>query len=401
MSTTTVQDAIPLNLRTRLTQPVRAMETLQILVVEDSPTDADLLIRALRDDLSTPFDTVLAESVDQAVAQVDDAIGLIVTDLNLPDSSGMQTFHRLRECSGDIPIVILSGLEDVELATELVRIGAQDYVVKGAAAESLGRVVRFAIERGRRIRAERERDQATRDLQIARDIQLSLYPSQGIDLPGIEIAGAVFSAEQACGDYYDFFAIPDGRYGITLGDVCGHGLPAALTMLQLRACLRLLAKQGKSPGEVIDGVHKGILHENTDQRRFASLFYATLDPATGVVDYASGGHAGWVLRSDGTSEQLDPTAMVLGLIEDIGQSADGRIQLNPGDVLVLVTDGFQETMSPERTLFGDQRLLTALRAPDHHSSAERIGNLCAAVQKFASGIQQQDDMTAVVVSVKL
>ncbi len=377
------------------------METLHILVVEDSPTDADLLIRALRDDLSAPFGTTLAESADEAVSKIDDRIGLIITDLNLPDSSGLQTFQRLRECSGDIPIVILSGLEDVELATELVRIGAQDYVVKGpAAAESLGRVVRFAIERGRRIQAERERDQATHDLQIARDIQQSLYPSQGIDLPDIEIAGAVYSAEQACGDYYDFFAIPDGRYGITLGDVCGHGLPAALTMLQLRACLRLLAKQGISPGEVIDGVHKGILHENADQRRFASLFYATLDPATGVVDYASAGHAGWVLRSDGTSEQLDPTAMVLGLIEDIGQGADGRIRLNRGDDLVLVTDGFQETMSPERTLFGDQRLLTALRKPDHATAAERIFSLCEAVQKFASGVEQQDDMTAVVVSMK-
>jgi serine phosphatase RsbU (regulator of sigma subunit) len=377
------------------------MGTLRILIVEDSPTDADLLIRALRDDLTIPFDSLLVESLDEALSEIDDEISLIITDLNLPDCSGLQTFQRLRECSGDIPIVILSGLEDVELATALVRIGAQDYVVKGAAtAESLGRVVRFAIERGRRIQAERERDQATRDLQIARDIQQSLYPSKGIDLPEFEIAGAVFSAEQACGDYYDFFAIPGGRYGITIGDVCGHGLPAALTMLQLRACLRLLAKQGISPGEVIDGVHKAILHEDADRRRFASLFYATLDPATGVVNFASAGHAGWVLRTDGTSEQLEPTAMILGLTDDIGRGVDGSTQLKPGDVLVLVTDGFQETTDHRRTLFGDQRLLAALREAKNASAADRIQSLCAAVQKFAAGAPQQDDMTAAIVSMK-
>ena len=278
-------------------------QTIRILIVEDSPCDADILIHSLKDGLSTPFQCDHVELLEDALIRLQaPGIGLVITDLNLPDSSGLHTFQQLREVAGDTPIVILSGLEDVELATESVRRGAQDYVVKGVTSELLSRIVRFAIERSLRIKAERERDHVTRELEIARQIQQSLYPAQGVSLPEFDIAGAVYSADHACGDYYDFFPLTAGKYAIALGDVCGHGLPAALMMLQVRACLRLLASQGSAPHNVLSGVNAATLHEDEDQRRFASLFYAELDPVNRTLTYASAGHVGFLLRPDGTTQ---------------------------------------------------------------------------------------------------
>lgn len=374
---------------------------LQILVVEDSSTDAELLIRSLRGALSIPFEFDHVLRLDEAIPRLDnDRIGLIVTDLNLPDSSGLETFERIRDVAGDIPIVVLSGNEDIELAIEAVRRGAQDYVVKGTiTSESLGHCIRFAIERGRRIQAERERDDAKRELRIAHDIQKSMYPSEGIRLTGYDIAGAAWSAEQVCGDYYDFFPIPGGRYGVAVGDVCGHGLPAALMALQMRACLRLLARQGAAPGKVIAGVHHEILHEDPAQRRFASLFYGVLDPDSGTFNYSSAGHPGLLLKADGSPEPLEPTAAIIGILDNIGQEPDQAIRLQPGDTLALLTDGFQEAADKDRQQFGRQRLIDAIQGCAPSSSAETIQCVYEAVVAFSGEALIQDDMTAVVVSV--
>jgi sigma-B regulation protein RsbU (phosphoserine phosphatase) len=366
---------------------------MRILIVEDSPTDADLLARALHDALTTEFTVELVECLHDALARLaGDDIGLIITDLNLPDSFGLVTFQRLTEIAGDIPIVILSGLEDLELAAESVRLGAQDYLVKGTVAvDSLSRIIRFAIERGKRIQAERERDQATHELQIARDIQRSLYPPHGLDLPGFKIAGAAYSADRACGDYHDFFPVSENRYAIVLGDVCGHGLSAALMMMQVRTCLRLLAKQGATPGEVLSGVHDAVLHDDDDQRRFASVFFGQLDLTTSTLTFASAGHRGYILKPDGSTEFLEPTGMVLGIVPDTPMPDVETVALQPGDLLFIPTDGFHETGDLNRQLFGEPRMLDTIHRCRLLEVADIIQNLHTEVRNYAGDAPQHDD----------
>lgn len=376
---------------------ILAGAAMKILIVEDSPTDADLLLHSLREALATQFNAALAECLSDALALLaTDDIGLIITDLNLPDSAGLATFQRLYEHADDIPIVILSGLEDLELAAESVRLGAQDYIVKGpAAVDSLGRIIRFAIERGRRVQAERERDQATHELQIAQDIQRSLYPRHGLNLPGCTIAGEAYSADRVCGDYYDFFPVSENCYAIALGDVCGHGLPAALMMMQVRTCLQLLAKQGADPGEVLSGVHEGTLHDDEEQRRFASLFFAQLNLTTRTLSFASAGHRGYLLKSDGSTEYLEPTGIVLGIMPDTDVPEVVTITLQPGELLFIPTDGFHETSDSNRRLFGESRMLDVVHKCRTLAPADIIQNLHAEVREFAGNAPLHDDMTAV------
>ena len=380
---------------------------LKIMIVEDSPTDARLLVRSLRNGLATPFEFDLVDNLADAVTRLTQTalsgagrIGLVITDLNLPDSSGLATFQTLNRHAGEIPIVISSGQDGVELALESVRMGAQDYVVKGASTpETLGRIVRFAIERSRRLEAERERDLANRELEIAHSIQHSLYPSGRFDVPGCDIAGAAFSAAKACGDYYDFLPIPENRYGIAVGDVCGHGLPAALMMLQVRTCLRLLAKQGASSAAVITGVNEAVLHDDPNQRRFTSLFFARFDPAKRELEFASGGHRGYLLKSDGSTQNLDSTVTLVGVLPDIGVPKVTIIQLQPGDIFFVPTDGFHEAANSDRELFGEARMLATIHECRTEPAARIIQHLHSQTRGFTGPVTQQDDMAAIVLKV--
>ena len=381
--------------------------TLRILIVEDSASDARVLIRSLRNGLATPFEFDQVDHLATALAVLQRSkssktggIGLIITDLNLPDSSGLDTFRKLAQQAGEIPIVILSGQEGVELALASVRLGAQDYVVKGESTpESLGRIVRFAIERSRRLEAERDRDHATRELEIAHRIQHTLYPAVGASLPGFDIAGAVYSAAKACGDYYDFLSIPGDRFGIAVGDVCGHGLPAALMMLQVRTCLRLLAKQGASPAAVLTGVNEAVLHEDPDQRRFTSLFFARLDPHTRELEFASGGHRGYVLTANGSIQKLDSTVPVVGILPDIGVPEVTTLTLHPGDILFVPTDGFHEARNSSREPFGESQMLNTIYELRARPADDIIHQLHTQTRAFTGAVPQQDDMAAIVVKV--
>ncbi len=380
---------------------------LKIMIVEDSPTDARLLVHSLRNGLATPFEFDLVDNLADAVTRLTQTtsstaggIGLVITDLNLPDSSGLETFETLRKHAGEIPIVISSGQDGVELALESVRQGAQDYVVKGASTpESLGRIIRFAIERSRRLEAERERDLATRELEIAHSIQHTLYPSGCFSVPGCDIAGAVFSAAKACGDYFDFLPIPENRYGIAVGDVCGHGLPAALMMLQVRTCLRLLAKQGASPAAVITGVNEAVLHDDANQRRFTSLFFARFDPLNRQLEFASGGHRGYLLKLDGSTENLDSTVPVVGILADIGVPNVTTIQLQAGDLFFVPTDGFHEATNSDRELFGEARMLETIHKFRTQPAVSIIQQLHSQTRGFTGAVTQQDDMAAIVLKV--
>lgn len=385
-----------------------ATPALNILIVEDSPTDARLLIRSLENGLATPFEFRQVDNLIDALAAVRQSkapkaksLGLIITDLNLPDSAGLNTFRALSQHAGEIPIVISSGQEGVELAIESVRLGAQDYVVKGdSTPDSLGRIVRFAIERGRRIEAERQRDQATRELEIADRIQQTLYPAGNFDVPGCDVAGAVFSAAKACGDYFDFLSITGNQYGIVVGDVCGHGLPAALMMLQVRTCLRLLAKQGASPAAILTGVNEAVLHEDPAQRRFTSLFFARINPDSRRLEFSSGGHRGYLLRSNGEVQILDSTVPVVGILPEIGVPEVTTIKLNSGDTLFVPTDGFFEAVDANGSPFGETKMLDTVQALSSLPSRDMIHNLYAIVRKFSGATPQLDDMATIILKVQ-
>ncbi len=234
------------------------------------------------------------------------------------------------------------------------------------------------------------------EMRLARIVQQNLYPTAAPALAGFDLAGAAFPADQTCGDYYDFLPMPDGRLGIAVGDVSGHGFSAALLMAETRAYLRSLARATTDLSEIL-GALNAFLLEDTEDQRFVTLMLALLDPARRTLVYAGAGHIhGYVLDGTGTTRHLlSSTGPPLGLFCDAAFPPSGELPLAAGDLLLLLTDGVTEAQNREGEFFGADRVLRCVAEARREDSARIVRRLHAAVSSFAPE-PQCDDITAVV-----
>jgi sigma-B regulation protein RsbU (phosphoserine phosphatase) len=231
------------------------------------------------------------------------------------------------------------------------------------------------------------------DLRGAARIQQSLLPEETPPLPGWELAGSSRLCSAVGADYYDFSA-DDGGLLLALGDVAGKGLAAALLMASLRAAVRARWREGDSLSQVFARVNE-ILLQTVPPNRFATLFLARADTATGDVVWVNAGHAApLVARSDGTHEALEATGTILGVFPDMSWK-EGRTTLRPGDVLVLLSDGVVEAAREAEGDLGPGHLAAVVRQSGRPASAV-LAALQAAVEESLGGARRADDHTFVV-----
>jgi sigma-B regulation protein RsbU (phosphoserine phosphatase) len=235
------------------------------------------------------------------------------------------------------------------------------------------------------------------EMRLARTVQQKLYPTRAPALAGFDLAGATFPADQTCGDYYDFLPMPDGRLGIAVGDVSGHGFGAALLMAETRAYLRSLVRATTDLSEIL-GALNAFLLEDTEDHRFVTLMLAVLDPARRTLLYASAGHIhGYVQDGSGAARHvLASTGPPLGLFGDAAFPPRGELPLAAGDVLLLLTDGLTEAENRTGDLFEVGRVLRCVSEARGDDAARIVRQLYAAVSAFTGGEAQRDDITTVV-----
>jgi sigma-B regulation protein RsbU (phosphoserine phosphatase) len=235
------------------------------------------------------------------------------------------------------------------------------------------------------------------EMRLARTVQQRLYPTAAPALAGFDLAGAAFPADQTGGDYYDFLPMADGRLGIAVGDVSGHGFGAALLMAETRAYLRSLARGTTCLDEIL-GALNAFLVEDTEDHRFVTLMLAILDPAERRLVYAGAGHIhGYVLDGSGAPRHvLASTAPPLGLFPDAAFSPSGELDLAAGDLLLLLTDGVTEAQNREGEFFEADRVLRCVAEAHEDDAARIVRRLLTAVAAFAADEPQRDDVTAVV-----
>jgi sigma-B regulation protein RsbU (phosphoserine phosphatase) len=260
----------------------------------------------------------------------------------------------------------------------------------------------IAIEKARLHEEEIKRRRLEDELDLGHQIQLGLLPENVPMIEGWEFAAYYQPARQVGGDFYDFFELAGDpmQLGLVIADVAGKGVPAALFMALSRSLIRTKSMSGRLPAGVLSRANR-LIYNDSRSKLFLTAFYATLDLRTGWLAYANAGHNRplWVHGDTGEIDELRAQGRVLGIFENI-ELEQKEIFIDPGDLLVLYTDGITEAMNAKDQLFGLERLYTLVRANYSANPQELIDAIMATVADFTGGTPQADDLTMFVVKRK-
>lgn len=261
---------------------------------------------------------------------------------------------------------------------------------------TLASVAAIRVQHARLLEEHLERERLERELYLAREIQQRFQPLASPTVEGYDLLGISFSCYEIGGDYYDFIQCPDGRLVVALGDVSGKGTSAALLMSSLHAAVHAQVASQCAPVDTVRAVNR-YLAANIPTNRFVTLFYAELNAATGRFTFANAGHnPPLVVHRDGKTERLDASGLPLGILPDADYQ-EGSAQLEPGDALVIYSDGVTETQNPQGEEFGIRRLEQTVARHLDRSAAGIRDRIEAALTEFADGTAAADDITLVIV----
>jgi serine phosphatase RsbU (regulator of sigma subunit) len=252
-----------------------------------------------------------------------------------------------------------------------------------------------------RWRAEQALRETEVQLLAAAKIQERLLPAAPPLVPAFDIAGAVYPAAFTAGDFFDYLAMPDGNVGFVVSDVSGHGFGPSLLMASASTLFRLLAETHLDLGEIMAKVNR-FLAKETDDDEFVTLLLVCLNPRTGSIVYASAGHPpGYVLDASGAVKaQLQSTGFPLAVSPDSAFPVAGPVKLDPGDIVLLMTDGLHDAASLDGAAYGSGRVLEIVRANRTKTASAIINNLYRDVCEFSHREKPVDDVTLVVIKVE-
>lgn len=319
---------------------------------------------------------------------------LILMDLNYArdttsGAEGLDLLERLRGSGEAPPIVVMTAWGNIDLAVEAMRRGAADFIQKPWDNQRLlGVIEKQAREGAERRRAE---SRVRSELEIARNVQQKLFPHAAARRAGCEYGGRCEPAREVGGDYYDFFDLAPGALGLTLADVSGKGIAAALLMANLQGCFRSNEAMAlDSPRSLLRAVNRHFC-DSTPAEQFATLFFARYDERRRSLRYVNCGHpAPAAIAPDGGVRRLEATATVLGVFPD-WDCEEGAIELAPGETLVVFSDGVTEAGVDSDEEFGEERLLSLLQAQRSAPLEALIEALIGEAQRC--GGAENDDIT--------
>ncbi|MEQ1859328.1 MAG: GAF domain-containing SpoIIE family protein phosphatase [Chthoniobacteraceae bacterium] len=269
---------------------------------------------------------------------------------------------------------------------------------------SLAEQAAFALYSSSVFHEAAEKRRIDEDLAVAHEIQRILLPMSAPDVEGYEIAGINVPARQVSGDYYDYIAVDENHCGVAIADVSGKGVAASLIMAMCRSVLRAQAGGQLSPGAALRAVNAQ-LYPDIREDMFISMAYAILDRQSATVTLCRAGHDAPLLyrASEQTVSRINPPGMALGI--DIGGvfdrvTGDFTIELEPGDCLLLYTDGITEAVDAQGDEFGLQRVIDTIIATANEGAAEMIARLTDDVRAFIGPHPQPDDITIIAIRKK-
>lgn len=244
------------------------------------------------------------------------------------------------------------------------------------------------------VRQTREMEQS---LEAARNVQLSFLPGRLPDIPGYQLATWWQPAEAVGGDYYDTVPLPDGCWALAVADVSGHGLAPSLIMASARAMLHVLSQTSSRPGRILNLLSQTIVPD-LQAGRFITMFLGSFDPRQHELRYANAGHAPAIHFRRSSQELVDlaATGLPIGVSDSRCKEPGTPIRLDPGDLIVLATDGTIEQRGCTHELFGRRRLRELILANQNGSAEELVHEIKSAITARYDGLHPDDDITVLV-----
>jgi len=367
-----------------------------ILIVDDTPTNIGVISGALRDSYKTKVATNGAKAL--SIAAEEEKPDLILLDVMMPEMDGYEVCRRLKadSATAEIPIIFLTGQTSAEDETQGFDVGAVDYVHKPfSPAVVKARVRNHILLREARAQLAKQLLEINTELEMAREIQLSILPHTLPNLEGLDIAARFLPMTSVAGDYYDFIAIDDRHLGILIADVSGHGLASALIASMLQVALSAQGANASEPAKVLSGLNRALCGKFT--ANFVTAAYVYLDLKDNLMRYASAGHPPLLLfrASSGKVTKVIENGLILGMFPEATYE-DLEIPVEPGDRFVLYTDGILEAANRLQEEYGAERFMRFMEN-NTSLSADRFADAflreisCWSRESPAQG--QQDDIT--------
>ena len=376
----------------------------KILVVDDEPDLEPLMLQRMRRHIRAGrYTFVFAQNGIEALERLneDNEIDMVLSDINMPRMDGLTLLEQIPKVDPNIRSVIVSAYGDMKNIRTAMNRGAFDFVTKPLDFADL----QITIDRTLSHMTEWREALSSRDklvalqneLNVASQIQQSILPTDFPRGTDFEIYASMEPARNVGGDFFDVLTLDAGLVGVAIADVSDKGVPAALFMMSSRTLLKGSAIGMGEPGQVLGEVND-LLHEDNDTGMFVTILYAVYGSSTGEFTYANGGHnSPLIVHPDGSSSLLPLTGgIALGVVPDIPYQQQS-INLAPGDLIFLYTDGVTEAMNAQEEEFGVERLQEVFATNPPRDPKEANEAVFKAVSDFAGDTPQSDDITCLAI----
>ena len=367
-----------------------------LLVVDDAPANIQVVQSILKDEYKIRVATSGEKALELVKSQP--LPDLILLDVMMPGLDGYQVCERLKAApeTRDIPVIFLTGLTDVGDETKGLEVGAVDYIRKPfSPAIVKARVRTQLLIRDSREQVNRQVQAVNNELEMARHIQLSILPSRPPAIPGLSVAARYLPMTTIAGDYYDYLPIDEKHLGILVADVSGHGAPSALITSMLKIVLAEQARHASDPAKVLGGMNDALCGKFA--RHFVTAAYVFLDLEKGVLRYGGAGHPPLSIwrAANGKAQAIEENGLLLAQFPEETYTFV-EMPFEPGDRILLNTDGVSECPNPDGEEFGTARLLAFL---DQNRELPAEGLADAVIETICRwsnqprGQNQHDDIT--------
>jgi serine phosphatase RsbU (regulator of sigma subunit) len=262
---------------------------------------------------------------------------------------------------------------------------------------TIASVASIKIEHERLLEERLEKRRMEEELKVASEIQMRLQPVSAPQIEGWDMTGVSFPCREIGGDYYDFIRRKsDNRLIVAVGDVSGKGTGAALLMSSLHAAVRAQSQTRRTISEVMCEINEYIF-ENSPSNKFLTLFYGELDPETGSLAYSNGGHnTPLLLRASGEMTRLDQGGLPIGMMKGVAYQ-EASVAFQPGDGLIIYSDGITESINEGDEEFGEERLIEVVRKNLNRSASGIRDRIDEALSRFVGTTAPVDDMTLMII----